>query len=379
MQSASGISNGNSLPEAPPEPSCHSPIVSQPSKAPQELPESPTPSAPCSSHTSPLERRIATLEREKADLARLVTEAENETAAAKLRAQDRYTEKLHAYNEVRHLQQEIKDRDFRRKDYMIKIEKSFRSLRATIAQLETEKSNRDFGRESKGKIEELEGQLNDMQAGFVSSQEEKAAMKIKFDQTTVDLKKLVLSLKSSLTAEQKRAAAMESRPTAEELQARVDAAKADVVKDMKAKWQSEIEENKANFNQREKELVQSHKTEFKNAKTHWQSRIKALEAEVCARDKKLETAKKELELLRQQLHRAMHNNMQTSDTQQHLPNVFQQASDPNKKRKLDARVLMWDHKIVSATARTFIAKFKCQSWPFYTQPNPSIAKRYFWI
>jgi chromosome segregation ATPase len=246
-------------------------------------------SSTASDQLANLNHQIAELEQERARLTILANDAierateaekianatEAEMIAAKRRAQDRYTEKLHANNEVRHLQQAIKEQKSHHRGILIRIENIINGLKARVHQLETEKLMEDSAKESDARIKELrikelEGQLEEMHAGFVSSQNEKSTIQAQSEKTISDLKKLVLNLHSSL--------------------AEAEHAKTEGMKDAIAEFKVKIEESEANF---------------KSSESRWQSKFQAMQEKEIQLEKQLEEAKKQAESAKQQLQMAV--------------------------------------------------------------------------
>jgi chromosome segregation ATPase len=211
------------------------PTASQATAPPKDSPDC----ASSAAETVALKRRVQCLEQDKATLAARVADVETRTAAAEVeakksdvRAQERYTEKLHANNESRHLKLAVEKHEFERRDYMIKVKRVCDDLSSRIQKLEAEKASAVFQLQA---CEERAAKLqHDLQACQAENGELKESQKTASNTITA-LEGNVSKLQSDLTAEQaKTRAATAAASTPEELEASVNAIRADAANTARA-------------------------------------------------------------------------------------------------------------------------------------------------
>lgn len=254
--------------------------------------------------------------------------ADLETKAAVQRAQNRYTEKLHANNESRKLREAIEARDIHLRGYRASVQSALGNQKATIAQLEHEKMIGDWTKGRDARIGILEEQLGEMQRGFLSSQEEKATNKAQSDKIIHDLQAVIIQLQSSLTEEQER-----ERITPEDLQAHIDSAKADTT----TKMESQIREIEVKFKAREQDLIQHTQVKLRNAGSHWGQKEQIMKDQVAFLENQLKDAKKQAEIREHQSQmaaRTMQSSLQMFAVQQHQQVSPEQGFNPNKRRRV---------------------------------------------
>ncbi|EUC51028.1 hypothetical protein COCMIDRAFT_80308 [Bipolaris oryzae ATCC 44560] len=275
------------------------------------------PPTPYPDQIATLKRQIAELEHDKANLDKAVSEsnqrvaeaekstaaARAETAAAVQRAQKRYTEKLHANNEARNLQDAMKEQAFKHNDSSIKTSRRMSCLEAKIAHLETEVSIKDT------KIQELEEELRETHTGFLGNQQENVEMETQLGQIVHDLKNKIIGLEKSLAA------------------AEQDKEQAVKDKDAIAKSQAKFEVDQAYFKSREIELMRTNQIKLQHAHSHWHSKLEIMM-------KKLKEARREAEEAKQKLQMATHamqNTAQKPGVAQQQQRTKLQTSNSNRR------------------------------------------------
>ncbi|KAI4652543.1 uncharacterized protein J4E79_008849 [Alternaria viburni] len=261
------------------------------------------------------------------DAAKRATAAETETKAAKARAQNRYTEKVHANNENRHLKKRIDTMDKERADFIVGVNSILQGRDEIIAKLEEERAR---GAWSKEVTAEFTKQVDVFQQGYLASErgkekekrdkekekrekelEKKVSDKIigqlKSDRDTQgnvnkDLKSVIAQLRQEIATEKEKSKAAADASTMDQIEARVAAAKADGFKEATIAKQSEnaeyrktIEEKatahvawmKKGVETKAKEYVQKREAEWRSEQTSLIQRASAAEAALSAANKQL--------------------------------------------------------------------------------------------
>jgi hypothetical protein len=219
--------------------------------SPKNSPDRPSPSeSACVAEIAALKLRVQCLEQDKAALTTRTTDAESrakeadarvaaaevETKKATASAHDRYTEKLHAFNETRHYKQELEKKDLARRSDQVRSKKALDLLSSQVQQLQTEKTSASFNDGSAAQLRACQEQgiklLSDLQACQVENAKLKEAAQSSAN-IIEGLQGTVAQLQSDLTAEQAKTTAAVDAPTPEEIQARIDAARAEVMNSAK--------------------------------------------------------------------------------------------------------------------------------------------------
>jgi hypothetical protein len=272
------------------------------------------------------------------------TVAEIEMNAAKARAQDRYTEKLHANNETRHLITALEKEKSERAAFLVGAKSVFAELKEEVSQLREEKANGEWSKELTAQIEVLE-------AGYVASQEDKKVtdkliQQLKDDKDLSgnmmnDLKGVVSQLRQELDTERKIPKAAPDAPTEDQIQARIDAVKSEAIKNVTTAYQIKIDE----ANGKMKEYVEKQRSNQEQMQRQMQKKLDELRSKelalgqnVAALEAKLNFANKEIILGRQRLKiasRAMQSSPQR--TAKRGPQISsEEMLDSNKRSRLDS-------------------------------------------
>ncbi|KAF1833408.1 hypothetical protein BDW02DRAFT_382094 [Decorospora gaudefroyi] len=253
----------SSLPAPPPEGS--PPTASQEKEPPKVSAERPLSSvSSCLDESTLLKRRVTALEYEKEDLTARAADAEERAAQAearaaaaevemhkaKGRAQARYTEKVHARNESRDLRLEVEKQKSERREYMTKVKDCFDGLKTRVEQLEAEKAYGTWSSENKAQ------QLQAAQDQLQTCQSE-----------NFQLKQNLVELQSDLAAEL-------SKPTAEDIEARINALKAAATANLQRQAVHMQEKYLAEQKKTIKEMQSHRDTKFLFFKASWQSKEK---------------------------------------------------------------------------------------------------------
>lgn len=354
MSTSPCTSRKGTLHGASPEVSYHTPVSQTNTSSGQSLNAS-SPPTPRSDENSALKSHVAELERAKSSLIQQVadaeartvlantraTEAEKHAAAAKLktkaaiqRAQNRYTERLHANNESRKLREAIEAQDIRHRGYQVSVKSALGNQKARIEQLENEKMLGDWTKERDARINILEEQLDEMQSGFLSSQEEKITNKAQSDKLIQDLQAVIIRLQSSLTEEQEKI-----RTAQDDLQTQISSAEAEAIRATTVNLESKIREREVGFKAREQELMQHTQVKLREAESHWSQKVEILGNKVIILENQLKDAKEQIELRGHQLQmaaRAMQNSPQEFGIHEHQQFSPRQALNSNKQRRVDS-------------------------------------------
>ncbi|RAR15306.1 hypothetical protein DDE83_001340 [Stemphylium lycopersici] len=346
------LSHKAMLPGAPPEASYPTPASQSSTPSGKSLNTSSSPT-PYSDENRALKSQADELERAKRSLIKQAADAEARTAiannrayqaekraaaadletkAAIQRAQNRYTEKLHANNESRKLREAIEARDIHLRGYRVSVQSALCNQKARIAHLQNEKMVGDWTKERDTKIGILEEQLGEMQRGFLSAQKEKTIIKAQSDKSIHDLQAVIIRLQSSLTQEQEK-----KRIATEDLQDQIDSAKADAHKEMTAKLESKICAIEVKFKAREQELMQQTQVKLRDAESHWGRKDQIARKKVALLESQLKDAQRQAEIREDQFQiaaLAMQNSSQMFAVQQHQQVSPRQGFSPNKRKRV---------------------------------------------
>ena len=308
------------------------------------------------------------------DAAKRATAAEIETKAAKARAQNRYTEKVHANNENRHLKKRIDTMDKERADFIVGVNSILQGRDEMIAKLEEEKASGECSKEEL--IEKFTKQVDVFQQGYLASERDKEKAKrekekekrekelekkvsdkiigqLKSDRDTQgnvnkDLKSVIAQLRQEIATEIEKSKAAADASTMDQIEARVAAAKANGFKEATIAKQSEnaeyrktIEEKatahvawmKKDIETKAKEHVQKREAEWRSEQTSLIQRASAAEAALSAANTKLAIAQQRP--IAASVSHPVPNDAQRPPKRSQ-PTSSQGAFDSNKRRKLDA-------------------------------------------
>ena len=301
------------------------------------------------------------------DAAKRATAAEIETKAAKARAQNRYTEKVHANNENRHLRKRIDTMDKERADFIVGVNSILQGRDEMIAKLEEEKASGEWSKEL---IEKFTKQVDVFQQGYLASERDKEKEKreredekkvsdkiigqLKSDRDTQgnvnkDLKSVIAQLRQDVATEKEKSKAAAAAPTMDQIEARVAAAKADGFKEATIAKQSENAEHRKTIEEKATAHVewmrkgyQTKAQEYvQNKETQWRSEQTSLKQKASAAESALSAAKKQLAIAQQQPITAPAASHPLLNDAQRPPKRSQPSSsqgsfDSNKRRRLDA-------------------------------------------
>ena len=308
------------------------------------------------------------------DAAKRATAAEIETKAAKARAQNRYTEKVHANNENRHLKKKIDTMDKERADFIVGVKSILQGRDEIIAKLEQEKASGEWSKEL---TEEFTKQVDVFQQGYLASErgkekerrekekekrekelEKKVSDKIigqlKSDRDTQgnvnkDLKSVIAQLRQDIATEKEKSKAAVAAPTIDQIEARVAAAKADGFKEAtiakqreNAEYRKTIEEKATAHVEWSKKGIQTKAEEYLRKKeTEWRSEQTSLKQRASAAEAALSAANQQLAIAQQQPMTAPAASHPLLNDAQRPPKRSQPSSsqgsfDSNKRRRLDA-------------------------------------------
>ncbi|KAI4682436.1 uncharacterized protein J4E88_005326 [Alternaria novae-zelandiae] len=361
-----------------------SPSIPEPAKPQQPTPETSqeatSPTVSLSEENFALKQRLAHSELAKKhlveevadgkqrviDAAKRATAAEIETKAAKARAQNRYTEKVHANNENRHLKKRIDTMDKERADFIVGVNSILQGRDEMIAKLEEEKASGECSKEEL--IEKFTKQVDGFQQRYLASErgkekekrekelEKKVSDKIigqlKSDRDTQgnvnkDLKSVIAQLRQEIATEKEKSKAAADASTMDQIEARVAAAKADGFKEATIAKQSEnaeyrktIEEKatahvawiKKGVETKAKEYVQKRETEWRSEQTSLIQRASAAEAALSAANTKLSIAQQRP--IAASVSQPVPNDAQRPPKRSQ-PTSSQGAFDSNKRRRLN--------------------------------------------
>jgi hypothetical protein len=339
-----------------------SPEGSPPTQAitpPKNSPGRPSPSeSACVAEIAALKLRVQCLEQDKAALTTRTTDAESrakeadacvaaaevETKKATASAHDRYTEKLHAFNETRHYKQELEKKDLARRSDQVRAKKALDLLRSQIQQLQTEKTSANFNDGSAAQLRACHEQGTKLLSELQACQVENAKL-TEAAQSSANiiegLQGTVAQLQSDLTAEQAKTTAAVDVPTPEEMQARIDAARAEVMNSTKthlAQIKVKLaEQAKVCCDQTVQKMLQQEQAQLQarfnqELKVQRQKVMKPLEDEqqrTAALQKALQAAKTEIESasrMREAAERTLiHLQQQRQQTSEFTPNKRQRV------------------------------------------------------
>ena len=361
-----------------------SPSIPVPAKPPQTTPETSQeatlPTVSLSEENIALKQRLTQSELAKKhlveevadgkqrviDSAKRATAAEIETKAAKARAQNRYTEKVHANNENRHLQKRIDTMDRERADFIVGVNSILQGRDEIIAKLEEARASGEWSKEVTA---EFTKQVDVFQQGYLASErgkekekrekelEKKVSDKIigqlKSDRDTQgnvnkDLKSVIAQLRQDIATEKEKSKAAVDAPTVDQIEARLAAAKADGFKEATIAKQSEnaeyrktiedkanarVEWMKKGIETKAKEYVQKRETEWRSEQTSLKQRASAAEAALSAANTTLAIAQQRP--IAVSVSHPVPNDAQRPPKRSQ-PTSSQGAFDSNKRRRLDA-------------------------------------------
>jgi hypothetical protein len=325
------------------------PTAAQVITPPKGSPDCPSPAdCACVTETAAFKLRVQSLEQDKTRLAAAVTlaesratEAEKHAATAEFEkktalkhASERYTEKMHAMNESRRDKNALVAYEFKMRDFGIKKQREIDRLISLVQQLENEKASGSFSDGSVAKLRACEQQLAKFQSALKACHAENAQRKAAQHSSSATIEGLqgtASQLQSDLAAERTKTQTAAAGPTAEEIEARIEAVRAEAKRNMDVELQLQMNNMRqqavAKINERvrkEREQIEAqHKEKYE---TQAQQVLKPLADEkrkTAALQQQLEAARKEIELGNQKLQMAA----RTASSMQH--------NSPNKKRRLD--------------------------------------------
>ncbi|KAI4671560.1 uncharacterized protein J4E78_000056 [Alternaria triticimaculans] len=358
-----------------------SPSIPEPAKPQQPTPETSQeatlPTVSLSEENIALKQRLAQSELAKKhlveevadgkqrviDAAKRATAAEIEAKAAKARAQNRYTEKVHANNENRHLKKRIDTMDKERADFIVGVKSILQGRDEMIAKLEEEKASGEWSKEQL--IEKFTKQVDVFQQGYLASERDKENAKrekekekrekelekkvsdkiigqLKSDRDTQgnvnkDLKSVIAQLRQEIATEKEKSKAAADASTMDQIEARVAAAKAEGFKEATIAKQSENAEYRKTIEEKAtahgawiKKGIQMKAEEYLRKKeTEWRSEQTSLKQRAFAAEAALSAANKQLAIAHQPL------NDGQRPPKRSQPTSSGSALESNKRRRLN--------------------------------------------
>jgi hypothetical protein len=279
------------------------------------------------------------LEQRNAALEARATDAESRAAAAKAeegkaiqRAQNRYTEKMHARNESRNLENLIVRERAERCDFIIKAKRCIAGLNGTITQLQTEKASGSWSIADPSQLQESEQNLEQLQTALEASQAEKTRLTDALEKeknlrlnSMQEFHTATKQLQAELEVVTQKANITPHAPTEEEIQARIDTKLAE----LSSIWKVEADTQKQIIVENRKEYqntLQDMIKKYQQDKQVWDAAGKNIHALHNAETRKKKILEEQLrninnenQRLKQRLQvveRTMQNNTQEGNAQQ---------------------------------------------------------------